>query len=180
MRDHRSGKLRDLHPVLFVPPFPDEFVTVSSDAVNNSQQLMSEPGSVARMIKQYYGGNTTRRDDVPAAWYDRFQETGCAMIPRVLFTAVESSDEEVTRDVPSVVNASHLETMRWRYRATRRHDGISRAIDDWGKSLMDVSVVQERDFEGGGTAHFALHSRCNREHRMTNYSQVPIGMSTAR
>jgi len=137
---------------------------------------MGEPGSILKMVRHYSNRTADRPLDVPSAFYDRFQRTPCAMIPRVLITAVTSPDEDVARDVPPAVNASELETLKWRYRATRRYYGIDRDIDDWGKSIVDVSRVEPEDFAEGGTAHFALRSICDRDQRLTNYSEVPVGI----
>lgn len=115
----------------------DEFLTISSDAVNNSQQLMHQPGSVLRLLKTYSNETAQRRSDVPDAWYDRFQKSPCAMIPRVLFSAYPSKTEEVVRHVPAVINATQLDTLRWRYRATRRFDGTDRHID--GRFFVPIS-----------------------------------------
>jgi len=112
----------------------DEFMTISSDAVKDSQQLMERPGSVLRMLKMYSDETMQHQTGKPAAWYNRFHETPCAMIPRVLFSAVESTMEEVSRAVPPIINATRLETLRWRYRATKRFGEVDRGID--GKSSL--------------------------------------------
>lgn len=41
---------------------------------------------------------------------------------------------------------------------------------------MDVSRLKPEDFKDGGTAHFVLNTVCDREQRMTNYSEVPLGI----
>jgi len=114
----------------------DEYFTISSDAssdaIKESQCLMKEPGSVLNAIKKYSDRISPHRKDIPSAWYEHFRKSPCTMISRILITAVESSDEDLSRDVPFFIDARQYQTMCFRYRATKQYDGTDRASDDLG------------------------------------------------
>jgi len=178
----------------------DEYVTVNQDALpkDAAQQLFRRPGSVLQMV-QLYSNTTTAAATAPEkpdsehqqllqinssasrSWYRYFQRTPCVVLPRVLFTAVESTADEIANAVPSFLDAHRFETLKWRYRATPRYNGTSHEVDDWGKSIMDVSRVRDDHYGEGKTgrtshAHMPLTSICPRREMVNNYSKLPLGI----
>lgn len=70
-------------------------------------------------------------------------------------SAVESTEDEVRRDVPTFIDAMQYDTLRYRYHATRRD-----RRDKPAKAIVDVSKVVEEDFEEGGNPHRPLVRIC--------------------
>jgi hypothetical protein len=66
---------------------------------------------------------------VPDGWTE-----SCVPVPRCRFSAVESQPEEVSLEVPPLIDAKQLETLRWRYRSLKGRDGQP-------KSIVDISEV---------------------------------------
>jgi hypothetical protein len=106
--------------------------------------------------------------NVPRSWYDSFNFP-CVSIARTLYSAIESTESEVTRQVPFFLNASQFDTLRFRYRGTIRgeREGV-------GKSLIDVSYVQPSDYQLTGNAHRPLIPFCPSP--WNQYDQLPIGI----
>jgi len=161
----------------------DEFIAINADVVGQSAaaELLRHPGSILRMVKKYRNNNYTavptndlRYDGAPTnveqeSWYEHFQQSPCITIARALYGAVESTDEEVTADVPSFVDARQFDTLRYRYRTTKpRGTG-----DGLAKSIIDVSQLTLRDYlAGGGSAHRPLKSVCPSAWK--KYNDLPL------
>jgi hypothetical protein len=115
----------------------DEFISINADVVTNAQELFRQPGSILRLVKKFSEpingtnnptpkkkvgsrGNTETAATEPEYWYRYFQRSCCISLPRVLYGAVESTDEDVAHGVPSifVMNTKLFDTLRWRYRTT--------------------------------------------------------------
>ncbi len=115
----------------------DEFISINSDDVSHAQEIFRQPGSILRMVKRYSEptkstNNTTQIEKVgshndtitfatePEYWFKHFQLSCCITLPRVLYGAVESTDEDVAQGVPSIFvkNSKQFDTLRWRYRTT--------------------------------------------------------------
>jgi hypothetical protein len=168
--------------------------TTSIDARQNDdweevpQIAMSRPGGVLDLILHYSSAppppsrnNSTRRNAhanestttaFPVAhWYDRFEQNPCVSIARVMFSVVNSTHEQVSKDVPlSVVNPIRLDTLRYRYRLTAENETNGR-----GKSIIDVSKLGRTisDTDPAGTAHRPLSS-C--PHALNGYNSLPVGI----
>jgi len=155
----------------------DEFLTISADAINGSQRLMNQPGIVLQMIRKYSDAAKSREDDVPGFWYDQFQKSPCVFIPRVLFSAVPSTDEEVSVGVPEFLSPRHFDTIQWRYRASERFNGTRQRVDNWGKPIIDVSKVTDDDYRSGSeTTHRVFKSICSpKKNLRTRYCMMPVG-----
>lgn len=113
----------------------DEYMTIDERLVTNAEERMAKPGSVLQMIQE-----VQKRDPVPFGW-----RRNCVLIPRRHFSAAPSHPEEVSKLVPSVVNADQLETLRWRYRTEGGTDG-------YPKSIVDVSKITVKE-----TTKFDIH-----------------------
>jgi len=114
----------------------NEHLAISKDAVEDTLQFFSQPGSVLRAFQS-----------------STIQETSCPSIPRVHYGSAEGwVDDGHTH---SGVNASALNTLqRW-----RKH---SRKRGSRGKVLMlDVSRANPEIFEGD-SKRFSLRSVCSR------------------
>ena len=115
----------------------DEFISINSDVVSHAQELFRQPGSILRMVKRYSEPtksthHTTLTEKVgsqndsitvaiePDYWFKHFQQSCCITLPRVLYGAVESTDEDVAQGVPSIFvkNSKQFDTLPWRFRTT--------------------------------------------------------------
>ncbi len=115
----------------------DEFISINADVVSQAQELFRRPGSILHVIRRYSDptnsiknatlqeivgshNNTVTEAKENEYWFKHFQQSSCITLPRVLYGAVESTDEEVAQGVPSIfVNYSkQFDTLRWRYRTT--------------------------------------------------------------
>ncbi len=116
----------------------DEFVSINADVVSHAQELFRQPGSILHVIKRYSDptnrttiptppGNSGNHDNTAVTvakeneyWFKHFQQSCCITLPRVLYGAVESTDEEIAQGVPTIFakNAKQFDTLRWRYRTT--------------------------------------------------------------
>jgi hypothetical protein len=106
----------------------DEYYAINSDIVKSTNQRMEEPGSIIKLIIELQENATSSSDLVLPEQY-----TGpCVTTYRVPYSAVESSEEERGRDVPSFLDPKRFETLRW------RNHGVKAMI---GKSLVDVSKL---------------------------------------
>jgi hypothetical protein len=90
--------------------------------------------------------------------HKHFQNRTCITLPRGLYSAVESTDDEVNMGVPVGVDARRLDTLRFRYRAYNRtyRTGL-------GKSIIDVSRIPPHLLEGdfrAGSAHLPIRKVC--------------------
>lgn len=99
----------------------DEFITVNGDTVKDAAELARAPGSVLDVVRHYretpYG---ERRNDVPELWYEHFNKTACVPFARILVGATESSPEEISKGVPPFLDPLRFDTLRWRYRHSKR------------------------------------------------------------
>jgi len=86
-----------------------------------------------------------------------------------LQSAVESSEEEIRREVPSFVDPMRFDTLRFRYMATNR---IRR--DGPAKAIVDVSKVTEDDYAQGGNPHKPLKALC--PDIWIDFGRLPIGV----
>ena len=81
----------------------------------------------------------------------------CITIPRLLFAAVESTEQQVQHKVPVFINATHHDTLRWRKHA-KRNDHHANAL---GKTIIDVSRVTLTGIDRAKNPHRPLKDECN-------------------
>ena len=67
---------------------------------------------------------------------DRFRSP-CISMPRLLIGTKESTDDEISKLVPSGFNATDFLTLRWRWHGDRQNTKLNQA----GKTMIDVSRV---------------------------------------
>ena len=86
------------------------------------------------------------------------QNRTCYTIPRRLYSAVESSRDEISKQVPAGFDPIRFDTLRYRYRAEN-----ATQRNGYCKSIIDVSAVPEK-FLGydriAGTAHRPIRRLC--------------------
>jgi hypothetical protein len=95
--------------------------------------------------------NNNDNADDPRNWVRWFSSKPCMTIPRVLFSAVPSRPEDVTNNVPSIVEAHQFATLAYRYQATPTKgdtDGAAKSIVDLSRLPWDADR-----FSKGGSAH---------------------------
>lgn len=114
----------------------DEYVVLDSHKVNNTQALMREPGSILRFVKEL------REKDPNNTHFSK----PCISLPRTTFGAIESTHEEMTKDVPPYVDAKQFNTLRFRHSAAHNSDANGPP-----KGIADVSLMPSNH------KHFAVH-----------------------
>lgn len=80
----------------------------------------------------------------------------CITIPRMLFGAAESPHDQVQHRVPSWINATHHDTLRWRKHA-KRDDYTTNGL---GKTIIDVSRVNLTGLNSAHNPHRPLKKFC--------------------
>jgi hypothetical protein len=160
----------------------DEFLTINSAVLNGSNELIKHPGSILNLVHKYSRpppNNNTNDDNYtpaptsagPSFWYSHFSQNPCIEIGRVLYSAVESTNAEISLNVPLFVKARQFDTLRFRYRAAKRWWN-----DGQGKSIIDVSRIQPHDYGDTdiGSAHRPLKRICTNS--WVGYNQLPLGI----
>lgn len=154
----------------------DEFLTISDEFYNSkkhqnatyyaSDSFKSQPGHILHLLEDYrVEPNTTAISQTHQDLSDV-----CMHAPRALYSAVESNEEIRQNSVPDWVDSEQFDTIRYRYRLTKRgqRDGL-------GKAIIDVSRLTEQDIETGGSTHRPLKSVCNKGHTtFQNYGAIPV------
>jgi hypothetical protein len=155
----------------------DEFLVVPKH-VNVSDEDIRKPGIIPRIIERYSQLDVlnvvvdAKDPSLVQNWSLWFSVFPCVNIPRVLFGAVSSSDEEVSRDVPDFLDARRFETLNW------RHQGTSITSSDGpGKSIIDVrrlpaDVVARARHQISGTPHRPFPEHCT--HAWAIPAKMPI------
>jgi hypothetical protein len=139
----------------------DEFLTMNSDIVKN---VTMPSGYILDRIKQY-GSNHSVQNPSWAKMYNRT----CVVIPRTLYGAVESTEEERSKDVPSFVDPMQFDTLRWRYRASKRGER-----NGLGKSIVDVSKIEKATLRQKVSAHRVFVKSC--PGAFIDYKDSPLGL----
>lgn len=144
----------------------DEYLTISSDAFpprdEQIQLLQKQQGHILKIMKHFGDpGAAGRREDLSPRLYDQLQKTpSCMVVPRVLITAVESSEEEVRLSAPaSIFNSTHFDTLRFRYRASGRMRGKLHPQDTIGKSVIDVSRLSTEDWNSNSSLTHVVYTK---------------------
>lgn len=176
----------------------DEYVAINSRTVGVDlveEVLIRQGGSVVKLLDHFsdpkqLGGDTVgsmeRLDDSInsstigatarlADWYRRYNRSVCLNIPRIQYSAEESTSEEVQRHLPRSVSldmANHLETMRYRYRTIGAGNNTEILL---GKTFLNLDRLRsERSLRWGvGGVHSVLDI-CPRP--WVRYDDVPVGI----
>jgi hypothetical protein len=84
----------------------------------------------------------------------------CITIPRLLFAAVESTEQQIQNNVPVFINATHHDTLRWRKHAKRN----DHSTNGYGKTIIDVSRVNLTGIDRAKNPHRPLMDECKFAH----------------
>jgi hypothetical protein len=137
MREHNRTWI-SLHDV-------DEYYVLNSELVNGAEKRMSEPGSVLTFVKEIQGLLETLHELSDIEISNRYVGP-CVTTFRTLYGAVESTEEERNRGVPSFLDARRFDTLRWRQHREHKKPQL-------GKSLLDLTRVTEKDLENDGVKY---------------------------
>jgi Glycosyl transferase family 2 len=150
-------------------------VNASSHAAQAGRANESLPAAAAEI------GNGTAREGgenstlvVARDWVQWFSARPCMAVPRVLFSAVPSSPNEVTNQVPSVVQAHQFDTLKYRYQATPAT--AVGATDGVAKSLVDLARLPRNAVSAsqGGSAHRPFKSDAICTHAFPPSGVLPL------
>jgi hypothetical protein len=127
----------------------DEYLAINSRTVDNTALRMQQPGHVADFFHEI----TRQAQSDPNYTFAVNFGQPCVLLSRAMYGSVESTDEEIRRDVPDFLDPARFDTLRWRHR--------SNTVDfAFAKSLIDVSQVEQHHIAGRGTAHKVLIEMC--------------------
>lgn len=120
------------------------YLTISGDMVKNSEKLLSEPGSILKVVKTFTNKNNAPMTQQEEQCYEHFQSSHCVTaspsqeLSTVLWKA-RMPKYQISRQTASFVNAKRFDTLRFRFRGTNRgyRQGPS-------KSMVDVQYRDSR------------------------------------
>jgi hypothetical protein len=118
----------------------DEFLTVDQHHVNNTDTLLKQPGSILQTLLNV---RSTQPNNT------HFQKN-CITVPRVSYGSIESSIDEVQKDVPSFLDGMKFDTLRYRHRGKHGSGGPV-------KSILDVTYAI-------GSKKYRVHQLIGPEH----------------
>jgi hypothetical protein len=98
----------------------DEFLSVDQDFVNNTETLYTTPGNVLQTLR------SVRATDPNNTHFQK----NCISVPRVTYGSVESSTQEVQKDIPSFLDGMKFDTLRFRHRGKHGDGGAVKTILD--------------------------------------------------
>ena len=104
----------------------DEFIAINEEVIPDAQNRMSRPNGVLDLLSEL---QSSREDD--------YYRTPCLLLPRLLFSAVESDAGQVRNGVPSLFDASRFMTLRWRHHNALR----DKKNNGQPKSMMNVQLA---------------------------------------
>jgi hypothetical protein len=140
----------------------DEFLAINGDTVANVESYwMKKPGSVLELLEHFANTtsnrvinatipanpkNLTFRSELPGKppsfWYEYFQKSLCREVGRNIYSADESSDNDLLKYLPqnmTLSEAKKFDTFRYRYRRWGRQQP-----NKLGKSLIDLSRIMKQ------------------------------------
>jgi hypothetical protein len=109
----------------------DEFIIVDQHFVNNTETLYTTPGNVLQTLRSVRATEPNNKN---------FQKN-CISVPRVAYGSVESSTQEVQKDIPSFLDGMKFDTLRFRHRGKHGTGGLA-------KTILDVThAVKRKKYE---------------------------------
>ena len=149
-------------PALSSPEVRDK-ATLSSFL--NYTSFTSQPGYVLKLIQEY-----SREPTNTSPIHEDLSQV-CIHIPRTKYSAVESPRNLTQQNVPFEIDSNHFETLRFRYRATKKFDR-----DGFAKAIIDLSKVTNSDFRFGGVTHRPIKEVCPQKPTFRFYGAIPFGI----
>jgi hypothetical protein len=124
----------------------DEYVVINSDIVPDAAERMQQPGGLLHLVEgiRALHHNNSKHYNGP-----------CITTYRTLYSAVESTADERSKDVPNVIDPNQFDTLRWRYHQNYK-------TFQHGKAFADLSLIPDlvnKGFPNGlnGTKRVSLH-----------------------
>ena len=165
----------------------DEFLTISEDffskqnprfsssrevlekatlsTIQNHTAFMTQPGYILKFLREY---SREPRNTSPV--HEDLSQV-CIHVPRAKYSAVESPRKLTQRNVPIWINSDQFDTLRFRYRETKKFSRNGLA-----KGIIDLSRVTDEDINGGGMTHRPIISVCPKNTAMRQYGYLPLGI----
>jgi hypothetical protein len=112
----------------------DEYYVINSELIVDSVERMQEPGGGMKLFQEILGHVLPLYEMARVVVSDRYVGP-CVTAYRVVYGAVKSSNEEISRDVPESLDPRRFETLRWRQHQPNRNPQD-------GKSLLDVTRIK--------------------------------------
>ena len=132
----------------------DEYLTINQAILPDAIHRISQPGSIPRLLEEL---RNDLNNSIPKSDFYRQNRT-CYTIPRRLYSAVESSENQIGRQVPEGFDPVRFDTMRYRFRAQTPTER-----NGYCKSIIDVSSVPDTLLvydQIAGTTHRPVRSLC--------------------
>jgi hypothetical protein len=111
----------------------DEYYVINSQLVKDSVERMQDPGGGMKMFQEIVGFLQPLYD-MAGIMVSKHYIGPCVTTYRTIYGAVESTKEEIARNVPEFLDPRRFETLRWRQHKTHKDPQD-------GKSLLDVSRI---------------------------------------
>ncbi|KAL7468484.1 hypothetical protein ACHAXS_008709 [Conticribra weissflogii] len=143
----------------------DEYAK-STSPIPNRTAFMSEPGYVLRLLQTYV---KEQSNTFPV---QQDLNEICIHIPRAKYGAIESSRNLTQRDVPFYINGDRLDTLRYRYRITRRFNDR----DGYAKAIINLNRIPLDGMGSSGMVHRPLPEICSQKSVMRTYGSIPLGI----
>ncbi|KAL7460540.1 hypothetical protein ACHAXS_000987 [Conticribra weissflogii] len=143
----------------------EEFI-ISTSPIPNRTAFMSQQGFVLRLLRTYLN----EQHNISSVHDDLSKR--CIHVPRAKYGAIESPRELTQKAVPSYINADRLDTLRYRFRTTKRtlhRDGLA-------KGILDLSRIPISEMGKGGLVHRPLPDICPKKSTYWSYGHVPLGI----
>jgi len=116
-------------------------MAINNKAVNNSEELLMQPGSILRLVKGIQQEALSRNET------QTHYQNACITIPRCSYSAVET--ETFRLEHAQWIDLRQFDTLQWLYKSSseRANDGLAKAIADVSqlKSLSGRSVHRPFD-----------------------------------
>ena len=146
----------------------DEYFAINSKLVNGSSEMIATPGHVQIQLDKLRNEAATL-SNTSLIGYHFGKE--CILLPRIVYGHTESSDEDIQSGVPSYLDPSRFDTLRWRHRTTLGTEAPTLA-----KAIVDVSQLPEEDLaeEAFGNTHRPFQI-CTKSSPWVTY-KLPVGL----
>jgi len=132
----------------------DEYIYIDPDEVSNAMERMKQPGCIVKFIHEMQKADPNEPVAKLPLPYRNSANSGCIMIPRTYFGATESKQRNKSGHLPSCLNATDFETLRYFHRTS--HDDFDN--NGRGKSLLHISSVSSIESVGDRGVHGLVKS----------------------